>query len=122
MDEELVGVNNSIRSVYQRTPQMPVYLIGFTVFTKNEFKFVEGLTNNNIPVNEITKIVEKIFLNFYLKLRVWARADQIELGFADSALSYSINIYNSLLDLLSSVDSASIPPKIDIFAIPEYPV
>ncbi len=122
MDEELVGVNNSIRSVYQKTPQMPVYLIGFTVFTKNEFKFVEGLTNNNIPVNKITKIVEKIFLNFYFKIRVWARADQIEIGFADSALSYSINIYNSLLDLLSSVDSASFPPKIDIFAIPEYPV
>jgi hypothetical protein len=32
---------------------MPVYLIGMTVFKKNEFKNVEGLTSNNIPVIKI---------------------------------------------------------------------
>ncbi len=52
-DEELEGVNGSIRSVYQKTPPMPVYLIGMTVFKKNEFKNVEGLTSNNIPVIKI---------------------------------------------------------------------
>lgn len=83
---------------------MQTSLLGLVIFYDADFKFVSGNTNTGIPV------------------KLWARNHFIDAGQADMALEMAINIYNSLTDIFSGTPSSARPPKIDIFAIPDYPV
>ena len=83
---------------------MPTSLLGLVIFYDADFKYVSGSTNTGIPV------------------KLWARNHFIDEGQADMALEMAINIYNNLVDIFSGVPTSALPPKIDIFAIPDYPV
>ena len=57
-----------------------------------------------------------------LKLRLWARNTYFEQDQIDPPLKMIQNIFNSLEEFFADKAGEAIPPKIDVFAIPYYPV
>lgn len=63
----------------------------------------------------------KIIILFFLKIRFWARKNYVDAGLVDDPLQMTVDLFNSLEKIFIEVPEA-IPPKIDVFAIPFYPV
>lgn len=82
---------------------MPSYLIGMVVFNKDDFSKITEYGPGDIPIN------------------IWVRKELIDQGALD-ILNMTLNVYLGLLDIFRDVNEAAIPPKIDMFIIPEYPV
>lgn len=91
-------MNDTIQTIFVKTPPMPTYLIGLVVFKTNDFKFVEASAERNIPI------------------RLWAQSDLINDGYADAPLNMTVRIFNALLDLMRDVNPNSYPPKIGMFS------
>jgi aminopeptidase N len=103
-DESIEGINDTIRTVFKTTPRLPPYFIALTVFSKDDFDKVTGTTQNgNIPIS------------------VWARREYVEDGYAADVLKLSLDLMDSIEYYFSSSVPAGTPPKIDMFALPEYP-
>ena len=83
---------------------MPTNMMAYIVFKDEDFKSVESMSVNNIPV------------------RLWARSNLVDKGLAKASLDLSVKIYDQLLDIFKNVNPNALPEKIDIFAIPDYPV
>ena len=79
-------------------------MLAIVVFYANDIKNVSSQTTSGIRIN------------------VWARNHFIDEGQADLALEMAVKIFNQLEDIFSRVNRNSLPVKIDIFAIPDYPV
>jgi len=102
-DIPIPTINDSVQTTFVKTPPMPSYLIGMVVFNKDDFSKITEYGPGDMPVN------------------IWVRNELIDQGALD-ILNMSMNIYSGLLDTFRDVDESSIPPKIDMFIIPEYPV
>ncbi len=86
------------------TEKLSTYLIGISVFYDNDITNVASKTNSGIPV------------------QIWGRKNFIDEGQADMTLEMVVNIFNELENIFQNVDKSALPKKIDIIAIPEYPV
>ena len=73
---------------------MPPQLIAYVVFNTTDFKMVEQMADNNIPI------------------RIWTRSRLNDEGLALPALNVAVNVFNALLDIFRNVAGSSIPPKI----------
>ena len=78
--------------------------LAIVVFYEKDFKSISSQTASGIPIN------------------VWARNHYIDEGQANIALDMALKIFNELEDIFSGVKKDSLPAKIDIFALPDYPV
>lgn len=93
-----------ITTKFEITEKMPTSMIALTVFYDSDFKSVSGKSQSGIPI------------------KLWARRHFIDENQADIGLDLTIKIFNALEDLFSKVDKKSLPAKIDVLAIPDYPV
>lgn len=82
---------------------MPTSLIGIVVFYSKDIKYVSSTTKSGIPV------------------KVWSRNHFIDENQTDLALEMTVKIFNELEEIFKNV-SSSLPEKIDVIAIPDYPV
>lgn len=82
---------------------MPTYLIGMVVFNRDDFTKISEYLPGDVPIN------------------IWVRKELVDQGAMD-ILNMTYNIYSALLDIFRDVNEAAIPPKVDMFIIPEYPV
>ncbi len=111
---------------------MPTYMIGLTAFNTKDFKYVEKMsTDGNTRVlylfqllyilnNQLT-YYEKHKL-FYFQIRLWAQNVYVDEGYTKEPLEMIVNIYDNLKELFRMVNESSFASKIDVFAIPDYPV
>ena len=86
------------------TPMLPSSLIGVAVFYEKDFKSIDAKTKSGIPV------------------RVWARNHFVDEGQVDAALDMVGGLFNALEEIFSDVSKDALPAKIDVLAIPDYPV
>lgn len=101
-DVSYPGVNNSIQTQFTTTRPLPTYLIGMVVFDENDF------------------VSESLLLPGAIDLKLWVRPEFKEEGL--DVLNMTERIFEQLMDIFRDVDDIALPPKIDMFIIPEYPV
>ncbi len=99
-----MAVGFEIDSQFEKTERMATSKLGIVVFYEKDFKKISNQTASGIPLN------------------IWARNHYIDEDQADIALDMCIKIFNELEDIFKGVKKDSLPAKIDIFAIPDYPV
>lgn len=83
---------------------MATSLIGIVIFYEKDFKNYTLHTKSGIPVT------------------IWARNHFVDEGQVLLAANMTVNLFNALENILNGVNNASLPAKIDVFAIPDYPV
>jgi len=93
-----------ITTEFEMTEKLSTFLIGISVFYDIDITSVASTTNSGIPV------------------QIWARKNFIDEGQADMGLEMTVKIFDQLQAIFKNVDNSSLPKKIDIIAIPDYPV
>ena len=93
-----------IESVFVKTPPMTPYLMAYALFDTKDFKPASLKSSNNVVVT------------------LWARTPLVDEGLAKEPLKLAVDLFDALVDIFGGVNPAAIPEKIDILAVPEYPV
>jgi glutamyl aminopeptidase len=104
MTSDIPGVS---RTVFQPTEPMPSYFMAYLAFSKDDFDKVG---------TEIGTPNGPIFVN------LWARKQFIQGGFTTDPLNLIEKVLIGVLDIFRNANPICIPNKIDVFAIPDYPV
>lgn len=65
-------------------------------------------------------VSETLYLPGDIRLNIWVRKEYAEDGL--DILNMAEKIFEALMEIFKDVDETALPPKIDMFIIPEYPV